>query len=153
MIVNEVAIFDDFPHAGVLDKLRASYETAQAVVTLSLRNFSKAGSLRPTRGCAPAMIAVFFAGPLQLLAKKKFGQKWQTRHCVIKSHYLFVFKSESDDTPKGIINLKGPSFKVVPVAKPLGFVLTGADGAEHVFKTASEEDAQSWIIALKLKKK
>jgi hypothetical protein len=85
-----------FPASDVLDELRASYDAAPATVTLSLRNFSKAGLL-------------------SLRRTKKGAKVWQKRYCVIKSHYLFIFKAEGDETPIGIANLHGPAFQVTHV--------------------------------------
>lgn len=86
-----------FPPASLLAELRASYDAAPATVTLSLRNFTKAGRLSLQR------------------VKKSGAKSWQKRYCVIKSHYLFIFKNEGDETPIGIANLAGPAFQVAHV--------------------------------------
>ena len=85
--------------------------------------------------------------------KKLGGRGWQRRRAVVKSHYLFLFKNETSETPTGIVNLQGAAFKVVATTSPLGFVLTGADGKEHVFRLpdgADKREQTSWTIALKL---
>jgi hypothetical protein len=97
--------------------------------------------------------AIQKAGPLMFRRVSSEGKKqWVHRHGVIKSHFLFLFKSETSKAPAGVVNLKGPSFRIAGRSSPPTFDVTDGEGNDFTFKVPDGDiEAQTaWLVAIKL---
>jgi len=91
---------------------------------------------------------------LKDIVKQGFLQKkganrrnWTSRWFVLKNKYLFYFKNQKDQTPKGMIALVG--VKVAPSdRKPYCFAISSAN-REYLICGKNQTEVDEWMVAIK----
>jgi hypothetical protein len=75
-----------------------------------------------------------------------FHKSWQRRYFVLKSHYLFYSRSETED-PIGLLKIGPDTFVNLNPKNPLAFNIIAKDKVLHL-AAKTKEDMEMWVDAI-----